>query len=132
MASELRVNTLKDASGNNSIGMSYVAEGTAKAWINFTSVSSTSARDSFNHASLTDNGTGDTTLNFTNSLSNNDYCFSGNAQRNDATEDAEMTLYQDQDSSLATNSMRVITKKSSVTDQIDVLGGFASATGDLA
>ena len=28
MASELRVNTLKDASGNNSIGMSYVAEGT--------------------------------------------------------------------------------------------------------
>ena len=27
MASELRVNTLKDASGNNSIGMSYVAEG---------------------------------------------------------------------------------------------------------
>ena len=26
MASELKVNTLKDASGNNSVGMSYVAE----------------------------------------------------------------------------------------------------------
>ena len=35
MASELRVNTLKDASGNNSIGMSYVAEGSAKVWVTF-------------------------------------------------------------------------------------------------
>ena len=33
MASELRVNTLKDASGNNSVGMSYVAEGSAKQWV---------------------------------------------------------------------------------------------------
>ena len=31
MASELRVNTLKDASGNNSVGMSTVAEGSAKS-----------------------------------------------------------------------------------------------------
>ena len=30
MASELRVNTLKDASGNNSVGMSFVAEGSVK------------------------------------------------------------------------------------------------------
>ena len=30
MASELRVNTLKDASGNNSVAMSYVADGNAK------------------------------------------------------------------------------------------------------
>ena len=35
MASELRVNTLKDASGNNSIGLSYVAEGSAKTWGEF-------------------------------------------------------------------------------------------------
>ena len=35
MASELRVNTLKDAAGNNSVGMSYVAEGSAKAWVTF-------------------------------------------------------------------------------------------------
>ena len=31
MASELRVNTLKDASGNNSIATSFVANGSAKA-----------------------------------------------------------------------------------------------------
>ena len=34
MASELRVNTLKDASGNNSIATSFVASGSAKAWMN--------------------------------------------------------------------------------------------------
>ena len=34
MASELRVNTLKDASGNNSIATSVVFNGTAKAWGN--------------------------------------------------------------------------------------------------
>ena len=33
MASELRVNTLKDASGNNSIATSFVANGSAKAWV---------------------------------------------------------------------------------------------------
>ena len=74
MASELRVNTLKDASGNNSIGMSYVAEGTAKAWLNFTGVTTTASRDSFNISSLTDAGTGQTNpISFTNNMSNTNY-----------------------------------------------------------
>ena len=32
MASELRVNTLKDASGNNSVAMSFVSNGSAKCY----------------------------------------------------------------------------------------------------
>ena len=39
MASELRVDTLKDSSGNNSVGMSYVAGGSAKFWVNFNNTS---------------------------------------------------------------------------------------------
>ena len=35
MASELRVNTLKDASGNNSIATSFVAGGSARCGNNF-------------------------------------------------------------------------------------------------
>ena len=58
MASELRVNTLKDASGNNSVGMSTVAEGTAKAWATFNADGTPAFRDSFNSSTLTDNGTG--------------------------------------------------------------------------
>ena len=73
MASELRVNTLKDAAGANSVGMSYVAEGTAKHWVNFNQTGTQATRDSFNTASLTDNGTGLSTVNFTTALSNANY-----------------------------------------------------------
>ena len=72
MASELRVDTLKDASGNNSIGLSYVAEGSAKQWCNFVG-SSTTVNDSFNTASVTDNGTGDFSPQITNDMSNANY-----------------------------------------------------------
>ena len=78
MASELRVNTLKDASGNNSVATSFVASGSAKAWINFNGQSTPAARDSFNIASLTDNGTGDYTLVLTSSMGNVNYSCSGN------------------------------------------------------
>ena len=88
MASELRVNTLKDASGNNSIGMSYVAEGSAKSWINFNGQTSTfdggQVRDSFNVASQVDNGTGDFATNFTNAMNNANYAFSGTTSSNNA------------------------------------------------
>jgi len=58
MASELRVNTLKDAAGNNSIATSFVANGSAKAWINFDGTGTISIRDSFSVSSIDDDGTG--------------------------------------------------------------------------
>jgi len=76
MASELRVNTLKDAAGNNSIATSFVAGGSAKAWVNL-NVETFGARDSFNVASTTDNGTGDSTMTFSSAMSNDDYACSG-------------------------------------------------------
>ena len=55
MASELRVNTLKDASGNNSVATSVVFAGTAKAWTNINGeASGPASRDSFNVGSITD------------------------------------------------------------------------------
>ena len=47
MASILRVNTLTDASSNNSIAMSTVFNGTAKAW-SLTADDAGSIQDSFN------------------------------------------------------------------------------------
>ena len=70
MASEHRVNTLKDASGNNSIATSVVANGSAKAWINFNQTSTQAIRDSYNISSITDAATGQTSpIAFTNSMS---------------------------------------------------------------
>jgi len=74
MASELRVNTLKDASGNNSVATSVVASGSAKSWINFTGVSTTAIRDSFNISSITDESTGKTyPIAMTSAMANDDY-----------------------------------------------------------
>ena len=80
MASELRVNTLKDASGNNSVATSVVAQGSAKAWTNIDGSSGTpSAQDSFNHGSITDNAAGDYTVSFSSAFSNVNYTHVGMA-----------------------------------------------------
>ena len=83
MASELRVNTLKDAAGNNSIGMSYVAEGSAKVWINFNGTGTIATRDSFNVTSITDGGTGLYTVTIANDMGNVNYSTTGAAGEND-------------------------------------------------
>ena len=74
MASELRVNTLKDASGNNSIATSVVFGGTAKAWVNINGDASTpafhSGSDNINISSITDVATGRYTVTMTNNFEN--------------------------------------------------------------
>ena len=79
MASELRVDTLKDSSGNNSVGMTYVAGGSAKVWINMDGTGTISTRDSLNIASITDSGTGTFQHNSTNAMSSDDYACVYNA-----------------------------------------------------
>ena len=75
MASELRVDTLKDSSGNNSVGMAYVAEGSAKAWAKFDN--SATLADSFNIASTVDVGTGQWRFTKTNSMGSTNYTVVG-------------------------------------------------------
>ena len=90
MASELRVDTLKDSSGSNSVGMAYVSGGSAKQWTNFDGSGTVSTRDSFNQSSLTDNAVGNYTIAITNSLDNANYAIQGSAS--DTTTDAPSTL----------------------------------------
>ena len=75
MASELRVNTLKDASGNNSVALSTVAEGSAKAWMHLDGSatfdgSDTEIKESFNITTTTDEGTGYYAYAFVSAFSN--------------------------------------------------------------
>ncbi|HEY9817826.1 MAG TPA: hypothetical protein V6D20_18785 [Candidatus Obscuribacterales bacterium] len=44
-----------------------------RAWVNFNGTGTVAIRDSFNISSLTDNGTGDYTLNFSNAMANANY-----------------------------------------------------------
>tara|TARA_R100000700_G_scaffold30824_1_gene37849 strand:- start:257 stop:646 length:390 start_codon:yes stop_codon:yes gene_type:complete len=46
----------------------------AKAWVNFNGTGTVAIRDDFNVSSISDNGTGDYTVNFSNSFSNANYC----------------------------------------------------------
>ena len=87
MASELRVNTLKDASGNNSVAASTVAQGSAKAWVNLNMASGDGViNDSFNCSIQTDHGTGRFTLSITSAMVNSDYAVTASAM--DPTEAA--------------------------------------------
>ena len=69
MASELRVNTLKDAAGANSVALSTVANGSAKHFVWFDGNTSNTIQASFNNSSVTDNGTGDYSPVLTNAMS---------------------------------------------------------------
>ena len=54
-----------------------ITQGLAKCWSNFKGDNTSAINDSFNMASLTDNGTGDYTISFTNDFSNVNYSFAG-------------------------------------------------------
>ena len=59
-----------------SVDTDYVVNGSAKAWISLNGDSALS-RDSLNVGSITDNGVGDYTVVFTNSMGNANYAVSG-------------------------------------------------------
>ena len=69
--SELFVDTVKTQDGTKSISTTNVVDsysGSAKFYINFNAVGTAVVNKSLNHSSLTDNGTGDFTFNFTNNM----------------------------------------------------------------
>ena len=56
-----------------------VAKRTAKAWVNFNGSGAVSIRSSGNVSSITDNGAGDFSVNFTTSIQDADYCIVASA-----------------------------------------------------
>ena len=70
--STLKVNGLQDASGGNASTAAELNSGRCKVWINFNGSSNT-IFDSYNVSSITDNGSGNHTINFSITMANNDY-----------------------------------------------------------
>jgi hypothetical protein len=71
MAGKIVVSTLNNDTGvlATQNGMT----GIAKAWVNFDGTGTPAIRASFNVSSITDNGTGDYTVNFTTAMPNANY-----------------------------------------------------------
>ena len=65
------------SNGTVSTSSENVIQGSAKAWVNFNGQGTVAIRSSYNVSSITDNGTGDYTINFTNALPNADYAAVG-------------------------------------------------------
>jgi hypothetical protein len=80
MAGQLTIDTLKASSGvlATQNGMT----GIAKAWVQFNG--SGTIASSFNVSSITRNGTGDYTINFSTTLANANYCCVGTSTYNTA------------------------------------------------
>jgi hypothetical protein len=89
MTSQLNVDTIVDKAGSGGTNVkigntsTYVSEGgavtqntvqgIAKTWVNFNGTGTVAIRDMHNVSSITDNGTGDYTVNFTNAMDNANY-----------------------------------------------------------
>ena len=67
-----------NTSTTKSIDTSYMFNGVVKAWCSFTSLTTTALSDSFNIGSITDNGTGDTSLTLATPFGNINYTYAGN------------------------------------------------------
>ena len=134
MASILRVNTLTDASSGNSIATSFIANGSAKAWVNFNGTGTIATRDSFNISSLNDDGTGVYDYVYTSNMANINYspCVSGSL--NDA--DSSGNTFADTRRIAPTTSLhgiRGLTLDASASGSfIDLLNCYAQVAGDLA
>jgi hypothetical protein len=66
--STLRVTNVQDTAGANSLTTAQIYNGAAKAWVNFDGTGVVAIRASFNVSSITDTGTGQYTVNFTNAM----------------------------------------------------------------
>jgi len=85
MGSELKVDKFTgvttagsiDVTGEGNSTTTNLQQGLGKVWINFNGESTIASRDTFNVGSISDEGTGDYQLNYTNNMGNANYAPSG-------------------------------------------------------
>jgi len=135
MASELRVNTLKDASGSNTVSTETLAEGSAKAWVNFDgtavngTVDLTGVRDSFNISAIVDNNTGDYRIDINADMNSTDYVVSGSGYDHAGTADSyTVHMYHD----LAAGSVEINNIRPTNNASADTSYVGTTIHGDLA
>lgn len=71
--STIKATTLSNLAGSKTVPTDTVVDGSAKAWVNFNGTGTVAIRRAFNVSSITDNGVGDYTVNFTTAMSDANY-----------------------------------------------------------
>ena len=116
--------TLSD--GSVSVPTATVVNGSAKAWVNFNGTGTIAARDSFNVASLTDNGTGDYTVNFSNAFGAADYGITATCINSGSANSFNLTG----NLTVAAGSIRGVVRVSNTATDVDYV--ITAIHGDLA
>ena len=121
--SDIRAGTISDAAGTGPITLT--KQNAAKVWVNFNGTGTVSIRGSLNISSITDMGVGDYQLNFSDSLANGNFAWSGGAQ-----ELCAVGVFTP--SSYVTTNKRINVKGTSVTTNVDAQDVNFSLHGELA
>ena len=107
--STIKATTLSNLAGSKTVPTDTVVDGSAKAWVNFKGTGTVAIRRAFNVSSITDNGTGDYTVNFTNAMVDANYNAVSMGQRNDVNNgDMNISIYGNvYGTAISTTSIRV-------------------------
>lgn len=114
--STLKVDTLSDTAAAASVPIEDVINGSARAWVNFNGTGTVAIRAQYNVASITDNGTGNYTVNFTNAMSDANYAWTITTEHGDGTSSSTAPHYLD-GGTLTSSAIQFLTELSSGTNQ---------------
>lgn len=125
--SELRADTITGSDGTSPVTLT--KQSAAKAWNNINGTGTIAIRDSFNIASITDNGTGVYTHSLSNAMStSNSFAFSGFVR---CSGNAGF-FAGDDDNTFTSSSVKHATYGSGATSVADALYATIDIHGDLA
>lgn len=102
--STLRVDAITNQAGTTQPDI----DGVAKAWVNFDGTGTVAIRESFNVNSITDNGTANYTINFTNALADANYALASMQGHKVGDGQARAVVY-DQDNTKSTTALQIRT-----------------------
>ena len=131
-ATDLNITNVLDSSGNNGSTAQQIAQGRAKAWVNFDGSFGTSPfteanggiRNAFNVSSITDDGTGRYTINFASALANANYCVATMAGNFESTTTSNTGVNSDGTRSTTAFKIRTVTGSNNTADKADVNVAF--------
>lgn len=109
--STIKVNNLQTASGGSNSTPEEIQQGRAKAWVNFNGKGTIEINDDYNVSSITDNGTGRYTVNFTNAMSNANYAVA--VSGSDENESDPPSFFGCACESFTTSNYRMYTRRAS-------------------
>ena len=136
MTSQLNVDTIKGKTAETSISIqgegsatTNLQQGLSKVWFHFNGQDNT-YRDSFNISGVTDNGTGDFTHNFTNSMGNDDFALTESSSGTSIDGTNAYAMYYD--GGAATTSSVTSRHRTENGTNLDVKYIMGMVAGDLA